>query len=478
MPLTATQQPDGRIMAPARKKKAVRPPKPRHNLIVVEHTFGLSRRLERLLGDEQFEVYRESDLDHVVERFEHVQFDILLITSAAFRSGEIEGVELLEVIAARSPATQVLFIAAPGDIRYAMAALEAGTYQYAVEPVSDEELRLLVKAALANRPDFATARTADDDKLLRFEQLCGGSAPMQELYQLIQQAASSDIPVLITGETGTGKDLVAQAIHNRSAAASGPYVPVHLGALPNELVDAELFGHEKGAFTGAVARRAGHFERARNGTVFLDEIGLVEEKIQISLLRVIEEQRFMRLGGKRWLRTNARIVAATNEDLSEAVTAGRFREDLYYRLDVFRIPVPPLRQRPGDLASLVREFMLRFNREFRKHVEGGSPECIRLLESYHWPGNVRELKNTIQRAVLVCAGKTLLPEHLPPRIRKPGHEMPTVTVRVGTPLREVERLLVLRALSVARSRQEAAEMLGVSRKTLYNKMQRFGIPIG
>jgi DNA-binding NtrC family response regulator len=446
-------------------------------VIVVERSFELSRRLTSIFPSDTYTIAREADLDRVLERFEETKYDVLLITGEAFQSGEIEGVDLLDVIATKSPATQTLFIAEAHDIRLAMAALKAGSYQYAVEPVSEEELRLLIDTAIENRPALAEDLLVREQstEVTRLDLLVGVSAPMQDLYRLIRQAASTDVPVLITGETGTGKDLVAQAIHTESARAKGPYVPVHLGSVPNEIVASELFGHEKGTFTGAHERRQGRFELARDGSIFLDEIGTVDEQVQISLLRIIEQKKFLRLGGKRSLSTNARIVAATNDDLLERVNEGTFREDLYYRLDVFRIPVPPLRDRHGDMALLVDEFMLRYNREYNKQVQGVSPECVRALEAYPWPGNVRELKNALQRAIIVCDGETLKSEHLPARLLNAEVRVPTVPIRIGTPLREVEEVLIRKTVSIADSRTEAARLLGISRKSLYNKMKKLGL---
>jgi len=270
---------------------------------------------------------------------------------------------------------------------------------------------------------------------------------MQDVYRQIRQAAVTDMPILLVGETGTGKDLAAQAIHEKSERKDGPYVAVNLGALPSELVGSELFGHEKGAFTGAIGQRVGKFEEAQDGTVFLDEIATIDAKVQVSLLRLIEQKTFHRLGGKTTIRTNARLITASNQNLTDLVESGRFRKDLFYRLDVFRIALPPLRDRGGDVVLLIDGFLKRFNRSFQKNIVGVAPECISLLESYDWPGNIRELKNVIQRAVLVCEGEVLLPDHLPPRFR-PGKPAPTkVAFEIGTPLQEVEREMIVRALA-------------------------------
>jgi transcriptional regulator with PAS, ATPase and Fis domain len=245
--------------------------------------------------------------------------------------------------------------------------------------------------------------------------------------------------------------------------------------LPQELVASELFGHEKGAFTGALDRRAGKFEQANTGTIFLDEISTIDERVQISLLRILESKRFTRLGGKRVMTSRARIIAATNENPSELVENGVFRDDLLYRLDVFRVHMPALRERQGDIPLLIDAFMKRFREAFGKDVHGIHPECVARLEEHDWPGNVRELKNVIQRAVLISTGEVLLPDHLPGRFGQKSAVRPKVTFTVGTPLSEVEREMVLRALATAPNRKQAAELLGISRRALYNKLRKYGI---
>jgi len=445
-------------------------------IIAVDKGFGLYERLKAIFVDREAMIYRESIMDRVLERFESDSFDVLLITSSAFKAGRIDGVELLEVIAANSPMTQVIFLVEARDIKTAMTALKAGTYQYAKLPISDEELKLLIETSIEKRPVYGANLLLKSKRgEVKFEKMIGHSKPMQNIYQQIRQAAATDIPVLIYGETGTGKDLAAQAIHQQSKRSGGPFVPVNLGALPAELVSSELFGHEKGAFTGAI-RRAGKFEEANSGTILLDEINAIDDRVQIALLRLIEEKRFHRLGGRKFISSDVRIVAATNEDLLASVKNGTFRQDLYYRLDVFRITMPALRERHQDVASLIDEFLKRYNKAFNKNILGIAPECISLLEGYCWPGNVRELKNVIQRAVLVCSGEVLLAEHLPPRFSKTQPSAPRVIFSIGTPLRDVEHEMIVRTLAANKNnRKKAAQMLGISRRALYNKLAKYKI---
>ena len=446
-------------------------------IIAVDKAPDLARRLESLFEGRNVGVYRESSLDRVLERFESEPYDVLIVTTSAFKAGEIDGIELLEVITNNSPTTQILFLVELRDIRTAMLALKAGTYQYAKLPMGDEELRLLIETAIEKRPLYgANLLLKKQEREVKFEKLIGRSQPMQSIYQQIRQAASTDIPVLLLGETGTGKDLAAQAIHEQSNRSEEAYIAVSLGALPTELVASELFGHEKGAFTGAIEPRVGKFEQAHKGTIFLDEIDSMDDKVQISLLRLIEQKRYHRIGARKSFANNARLIAASNQDLSDGVENGTFREDLYFRLDVFRIVMPPLRDRYGDVSVLIDEFLKRFNLTYQKNILGISPECISLLQEYRWPGNVRELKNVIQRAVLVCPGEVLLPEHLPPRFKTASRNRPSVAFEIGTPLHEVEREMVVRALSASgNNRKKAASILGISRRTLYNKIARHGI---
>ena len=446
-------------------------------IITVSQGTELIDRLTKLYANESLFAFWESRLDRVLERFESDTYDVLLITDAVFREGQIEGIETLEVIASKSPVTQVLFLVESQNIHLISSVLQAGTYQYARLPISDEELRLLIDTALEQRPLFGTNLLLKTDAApVYFEQIVGQSESMQDVFQQMEQAAATDIPVLILGETGTGKDLVAQAIHEQGQQKEGPYIPVNVGAMPVELVGSELFGHEKGAFTGAVERREGKFEQGNQGTVFLDEIGAIDEKVQVSLLRLIEQKRFHRLGGRRSVACDVRLIAATNADLMDLVRRGQFRKDLFYRLDVFRIYLPPLRERTGDISLLIDAFLARYNQSFQKNIRDISPECVQLLQQYEWPGNVRELKNVVQRAVLVCEGETITPEHLPARFRSREVDQPVVTFEVGTPLEEMEREMILLTLSATNNnRTRTAKLLGISRRALYNRLRKYNI---
>jgi len=307
-----------------------------------------------------------------------------------------------------------------------------------------------------------------------FEDMVGRSPLMQEVYRQIRQAAQTEMPVLITGETGTGKELVARAIHQLSKRKEKPFVPIHLGALPLELVSSELFGYEKSAFTGAWRNYKGSFETAKKGDIFLDEIGTIDEKNQVGLLRLLETKKFQRIGGTRDIKADVRVIAASNENLEKAVRQGRFREDLFYRLDVFPITLPAVCNRTGDVPLIVDYFLKRFNLFYQKKIFGVSPECINRLQSYGWPGNVREIKNVIHRAVVMCSGEVLLPEHLPKRFfaKQPGP--PTVSIRLGSTIAEAEKEIIAQTLVWSNNnRQRSAAILGITRRTLYNKISKY-----
>ncbi|MBI4524011.1 MAG: sigma-54-dependent Fis family transcriptional regulator [Deltaproteobacteria bacterium] len=316
---------------------------------------------------------------------------------------------------------------------------------------------------------------------VEFEGMLGVSLPMLEIFQQIMEAALHDIPVLITGETGTGKDLVASAIHKQSGRKDKPYVAVNTGAMPTELIASELFGHEKGAFTGALETRKGRFEEANGGTIFLDEISTMDERAQVTLLRVLETKTFRRVGGDKDICVDVRIIAATNEALENGIKEKKFREDLYYRLDVFHIHLPPLRERPGGAVTvLTNHFLSQFNAAYNKAVKVVSPEVYRALRRYRWPGNVRELKNVIQRAVLVASNDELTLDLLPARIRA-GRECKDFRrsappIHLGMTLEAVEREFIKLTLVASRgNKKETASRLGISRRALYNKLNRHGL---
>jgi DNA-binding NtrC family response regulator len=351
------------------------------------------------------------------------------------------------------------------------------------QPVDETELLALIENRVRSKaPDHSSSSGTTELVIpIEFEGILAFNLKMRSVIQYIMEAASENIPVLITGETGTGKDLVAAAIHKRSKRKDFPYLPVNMGAIAPDLIASELFGHEKGAYTGASERRAGLFEQAEGGTIFLDEITTMDEKTQVSLLRVLETKTIRRVRGEKDIHVDVRVIAATNDNVEEAVKAGRFREDLYYRLDVFRIQLPPLRERHAAITLLADHFVTCFAQLYKKDVRAVSRETYRLIRQYRWPGNIRELKNVIQRAVLLAKGVELTPDLLPERIQdadSPGgsHPREHYPIQLGMSLEEVEKEYIKMTLSsVNGNKLKAASLLNISRRTLYNKLRTFGL---
>ncbi len=376
-----------------------------------------------------------------------------------------------------STVTQIILVIDPEHVEDLFDIHRMIGHQYAKHPLSRHELVFLIENARRRLrfPEQRSSKTKTG-KWSRCGPLLGKSGAMKEVYRQIYRAAGSDIHVLISGETGSGKDLAAQAIHEYSTRKDEVFIPVNLAAMPPELVASELFGHEKGAFTGASAQHEGKFEQADKGTVFLDEIGSIENRVQVSLLRLIDQSEFYRLGGKDPIKCTARLIAASNEDLEAFVREGLFREDLYYRLDVFRIHMPPLREHKEDIPLLAFHFLNQFNEQLSKTIQSISSGTLEALSAYDWPGNIRELKNVIQRAAIMCPGRRIEMSHLPARFYSQDQPRPTLEFEIGTPLEEIERRTVIRALELAQqNRTQAARMLGISRRALYNKIEKYNL---
>lgn len=446
-------------------------------ILVIEQQEEIRPILKAAFKEVELDVIRSIDL--VLEKFAEKTYDVLIWQTSIARKNRNNGNELLEVVSQESPRTQIIIISDANQTEMAIEGIRAGAYQYLVKPIEKQELLSLVRLALQQQPVLgenmllsAAKRTS-----FAFEGIYGISPPIQQVIQQIKEAASTDISVLITGETGTGKDLIAHAIHKHSRRKNNPYVIVNTGAMPSELITSELFGYEKGAFTGAAETTMGKFEQANSGTLFLDEIGTMDHKAQVSLLRLLEKQSFTRIGGRKKVVIDVRVIAATNENLENAVKAKKFRDDLYFRFDVFRIDVPPLRKRPGDISLLATHFIHQFNLTYNKSIKRIASGAAHYLEIYPWPGNVRELKNVIQRAVLISKGDELTEDLLPPRITQADTpEMPPASLRVGMKLEEVEKELIGMTLQhYGGNKKKTAEVLGVSRRALYDKLRRYGL---
>lgn len=391
-----------------------------------------------------------------------------------------DGFDFLRVVKAQQAAIPVILLAEKGSIELAIQAIQdEGAYHYFEKPVDSNKLRVVLDRAVeltaAKRENELLRRQLQDRGA--FGELVGNSAPMREIYSLVEQLAPSSASVLITGDSGTGKELIARTIHQLSPRRDKPFIGINCSAIPESLMESELFGHEKGAFTGAASRRAGCFELADGGTLLLDEIAEMPPLLQAKLLRVIEERSVRRLGSRKEIDVDVRLLAATNQDPAEAVSKGTLREDLLYRLNVFRIQLPPLKKRKEDLPLLAQYLVTNLAEKHARPARFVSPAALEALQFHAWPGNVRELRNVIERAVVICSGEQIERHHFAPypidqreRLRNED----TITFPVGTPIEEVERQMIMRTLQKTKNNKtRAAELLGISLKTLHNKLNLY-----
>lgn len=387
----------------------------------------------------------------------------------------IDGLELLSKAKQIKPDIQVIIITAYGSVATAISAIKAGAYDYIEKPFSPEKVELLISKLVERQSlleENISLRQKLEDKY-SFENILTKSSKMQKIIDMIKVVATSNAPVLISGESGTGKELIARAIHAQSYHKSNPFVVVSCGALPASLVESEFFGHEIGAFAGASMQRRGKFEAANKGTIFLDEVGVLDANIQVHLLRVLEEKTFYRVGGNEPIHTDVRIISATNKDLKKSIEATEFREDLFYRLSVVNIEIPPLRERKEDIPVLAEFFLKKYNEENIKKVGGFTPDAIEFLSKYEWPGNIRELENAIERAVILSRGEYIEVTDLSQHSLYTPHKSPG-----GKSMRDMEKNHIINVLIEAGGNcSEAARLLGISRMTLYNKIKAYGLNI-
>jgi DNA-binding NtrC family response regulator len=386
------------------------------------------------------------------------------------------GLELLRALQDQLTDLTFILLTAQGTVDSAVEAIKEGAYDYLSKPVDPQRLQILLQKAVERQSTLREVRQLR--RQLReqgsFGRIIGNSPGIRTVYRVIEQSAPTSASVLIAGESGTGKELIAQTIHEISPRATFPFVAINCAAIPETLLESEIFGHEKGAFTGATDRRTGVFELAHRGTLFLDEIAEMMPATQVKLLRVLQERTFRRLGGRQEISVDVRVIAATNVVPQDAVNSGKLREDLFYRLNVFALDLPPLRERREDIPLLVQSFLNEFNRTNGKAVRGVDQEAMYLMERYPWPGNIRELRNVIERATILADSEFIETKHLPPTLITRGEEsLPTMTISPGTTVDEAERRLILLTLDHTRNNKtRAAEILGISLKTLHNKLNR------
>jgi len=431
--------------------------------------------LEEILRREGHEVEALASGEEGVERAAHGDDYDLVISDVRLGDGA-GGMDVLAAFQSKAAQTPVILITAFGDVTGAMAAIQKGAYDYVSKPFNVEELTLTVRRALER------ARLVEENRALRqrtgpgdtrIENIVGRSPPMLDVYKMVARVAPTLSTVLVVGESGTGKELVARAIHTNSPRAAGPFVAVNCTALTESLLESELFGHAKGAFTGAQAARRGLFEEAQGGTLFLDEIGDVGAKMQAQLLRVLQEGEIRRVGSSEAVKIDVRIVAATNRELDEEVKEGRFREDLYFRINVVTVRLPPLRERPSDIPLLVNHFLAKYAARERRADAGIAEEAMAALRRYAWPGNVRELENVIERSLALSKDGVILPSDLPGELSGAGHAPPQGLADDRPTLAELERRYIELVLSeTGGNKKRAAEILGIDRRTLYRTLER------
>jgi DNA-binding NtrC family response regulator len=390
---------------------------------------------------------------------------------------QMGGLELLRALKDEGSALTTVILTAQGTIETAVEAIKEGAYDYLTKPIEPQRLKILLDKIVERQDTLREVKVLRKQlrEQGRFGRMIGNSAQMRRVYQTIEQAAPTSASVLIWGESGTGKELVAQTVHQLSPRAQMPFVPINCAAIPETLLESEIFGHEKGAFTGASDRRQGCFELADRGTLFLDEIGEMTPATQVKLLRVLQERKFRRLGGRAEQSVDVRVIAATNIDPVEAVKAGKLREDLYYRLNVFSFRLPTLRERKEDLPLLVQAFINEFNARNQKSIAGLDQQAMRMIEQHPWPGNVRELRNVIERATILAPGPFIEAKHLPPVLAEEpqAQHQPQLALSPGTTVEEAERRLIMMTLAHTRdNKTRAAEILGISLKTLHNKLNK------
>jgi DNA-binding NtrC family response regulator len=448
---------------------------PKVKILVVDDEQGLCAGLQEALQREGHDVDATTDPQAALKLASDNLYNLVI---SDIKMPGLSGLELLAKVRERHRDTLFILMTAYGTVENAVAAMKQGAYDYLPKPIDMKRLRVLVQKAI----EFQAVVAENNELRSRLQKasppnlLVGESEPIRNVMRLVDEVANSEVTVLIEGESGTGKEIVARAIHAQSARRAKPFVSVNCAALAEQLLEAELFGHVKGAFTGAVADKPGRFQMADGGTLFLDEIGDLSPKGQGDLLRVLEDSAFRMVGGSELIRVNVRIIAATNKNLQAAVAEGKFREDLFYRLQIVPIVMPPLRERAEDIPLLIESFFDQFTAKHKRRRKRLSAEALQICQRFPWPGNVRQLRNAVERLVITCREPVVQVEHLPDFLRDYERNATSFTVRAGTPLAEVEKLLIRQTLAhLTSNRAEAAKALGISRRALQYKLKHYGL---
>ncbi|MGE5246010.1 MAG: sigma-54-dependent transcriptional regulator [Betaproteobacteria bacterium] len=448
-------------------------------ILIADDHDALRRGLARGLAEAGHDVDEASNGNAAIEKLHDGYYDVVL---SDLKMGGSDGLDVLRTARALHPTTAVILMTAFGSVTTAVEAMKIGAFDYVQKPFEIEEMEVKIDKAIEVKRvknDLEYLRGAQQDQY-EFDRIVGSSAALQRVLDIVRKVAKSNTTVLIRGETGTGKELIAGAIHHNSLRSARSFVKVNCAALQENLLESELFGHEKGAFTGADKQRIGRFEQADGGTLFLDEIGDMSPSTQAKILRVLQEHEFERLGGTRTLRVDVRLIAATNRDLPSMVESGQFREDLYYRLNVVSIEMPPLRERKDDIVPLANAFIRRFSGELKKKIDGVEVEAQKMLMRYNWPGNIRELENTIERAMLLAEGGVIATTDL--RLGEVGStggrdQAPVVKIPpTGIPLEDIERHALVEALKMSNwVQKDAAELLSISPRVMNYKIKTLNI---
>ena len=439
-------------------------------VLVVDDEPAVVASLQKVLQREGWTVLTASDGRTALEM---VREEGISVVVTDFQMPEMSGLDLLRSLKTIAPDTEVILITAYGTIEMAVDAMKQGAYDFVVKPFKRHDITRGVRRALEKQRLVQENQQlrAELDRTLGQREIIGQSLVMQETLELVDQVAPSSAAVLLTGESGTGKELIARALHRGSPRSERPFIAINCAAIPETLLESELFGYERGAFTGATGRKEGRFERAHKGTLFLDEIGEMAPHVQVKLLRALQDGEIERLGGVKPIQVDCRIVAATNRDLVQEVENGRFREDLYYRLNVITIDLPPLRKRLDDVALLAHHFMDVYAKKNGKDIQGLTPDAVNLLTNYSWPGNVRELENAMERSVVLCKGDTITADNLPQKMHVHPGAQRMITFPVGTTLDDVEQRMIEETLRMTQGdKRLAAQLLGIATRTIYRKI--------
>jgi DNA-binding NtrC family response regulator len=440
-------------------------------ILIVEDDPRVGESIRLLLKKRGYETLLASNGKEALPLFRQEMVD-LVITDLLMP--KMDGIELLEAVKSLRPETEVIVISAQGTIEKAVQAMKLGAFDFIEKPINPRVISLVVERALEKQTlilQNRDLRSKLEDKF-HLKNIIGRSGKMIKIFELIQHIAPYDSSVLIIGESGTGKELIANAIHYSSPRTSMSFIKVSCASLSEGIIESELFGHEKGAFTGAISSRKGRFEIAHQGTLFLDEVGDIPLATQVKLLRVLQDGEFERVGGNKTNQANIRIIAASNRDLQEAVKQGTFREDLYYRLNVVSIKLPPLRERKEDIPFLVNFFIDKFNQRYKMKVKGVSQRAMNFLIDYEWSGNVRELENTIESILVINSPEVIDIQHLPHEVKQVKEKPEVIAIKIGTPLEEVEREMLIQTLKATKgNKRRAAELLGINVRTIHRKME-------